>query len=156
MIVQLGYTRANDRKIDKDFTVIRELNCTIRGSITLLNPNLLVSYHQDIAECNYMYIPEWERYYFIDGITMVPGQMSEIRGSVDVLMSFSNQIKNMSVFVSRAENLESPFFADPNMEAEVASNVQVDTLSGPFYSSNFPETGRHYLFTVLGGSDNSN
>ena len=154
MIVQLGYTRSNNKKIDKDFTIVRELTCNIRGVISLLRPRLIINYYSTMVECNYMRVPEWGRYYFIDTINMIPGQRMEVVGSVDVLMSYAEQIRNLQVYAARAETMESPYFADGLQEAEVASNITVHNIATPFFTEDFSDSSYCYLFTVLGGADN--
>lgn len=54
---------------------------------------------------NYMYIPEFERYYFINDITTVVNQIWEIRAHVDVLFTYCSTIKNTKCIISKTENV---------------------------------------------------
>lgn len=53
---------------------------------------------------NYMYIGEFDRYYFIDDISSVRNKLWTIEASTDVLMSFKNDILNSNVIIDKVEN----------------------------------------------------
>lgn len=53
---------------------------------------------------NYMYIGEFDRYYFIDDISSVRNRLWTITASTDVLMSFKNDILESSVILDKVEN----------------------------------------------------
>lgn len=53
---------------------------------------------------NYMYIGEFDRYYFIDDISSVRNRLWTISASTDVLMSFKNDILESSVILDKVEN----------------------------------------------------
>lgn len=53
---------------------------------------------------NYMYIGEFDRYYFIDDISSVRNRLWTITASTDVLMSFKNDILTSSVILDKVEN----------------------------------------------------
>lgn len=53
---------------------------------------------------NYMYIREFDRYYFIDDISSVRNKLWTITASTDVLMSFKNDILTSSVILDKVEN----------------------------------------------------
>lgn len=62
---------------------------------------------------NYMYIEEFGRYYFIDDITSVRTDLWTISATVDVLMSFKNDILSTECILDKVEN-------------EVAANLYLD------------------------------
>lgn len=55
-----------------------------------------------IPEHNYIYIPKFKRYYFVDNITSVRKGLWRISMSVDVLMSFRDKINNLTGIVKRS------------------------------------------------------
>lgn len=57
-----------------------------------------------ILECNYAYIEEFNRYYFIKKVSSVNNKLWRIDMFVDTLMTFRNTILNSSFFVERQEN----------------------------------------------------
>lgn len=53
---------------------------------------------------NYMYIDEFNRYYFIDDIKSLGLKRWEITASVDVLYSFMSDILNTTAIIDKTEN----------------------------------------------------
>lgn len=52
---------------------------------------------------NYMYISEFDRYYFITDISTIVNGIWRIQGTVDVLMSFKNDILSTSAIIDKVE-----------------------------------------------------
>lgn len=59
-----------------------------------------------IYKYNYMYIAEFNRWYYIEDISTVRTNLWTIKGKVDVLMSFSTDIFNSRVIVDKIQNEE--------------------------------------------------
>lgn len=57
-----------------------------------------------LLQGNYAYIEDFNRYYFIEDIVSINTRMWEISMSCDVLMSFKEDIKNVTALISRNEN----------------------------------------------------
>ena len=53
---------------------------------------------------NYIYIPSFERYYYVDSIEMVSSDYTRLHLKEDVLMSWATLIKSQKGFVTRYEN----------------------------------------------------
>lgn len=64
-----------------------------------------------ITDANYMYIPEFGRYYFIRDITIGVTGLYVISSRVDVLMSYKDQILNLECYIERNE-----YAFDPSLE----------------------------------------
>ena len=71
------------------------------------------SYRSKVLRANYAYIPELNRYYFINEISTQNGKLWTISMSVDVLMSYFAEIKELKAFVTRNE-----FTYQPELEDE--------------------------------------
>lgn len=59
--------------------------------------------YQYVLSANYVYIPEFNRYYYINDIISIRTNMWRLNMHVDVLMSYKKQIKQMNAFVNRNE-----------------------------------------------------
>ena len=66
------------------------------SDVSIINVN-------NISTANYAYIPEFNRYYFINDITAVVTNLWKIDLHVDVLMSYCNEIKSLNAFIVRNE-----------------------------------------------------
>lgn len=85
-----------------------------RDSVDIISPSFIVELYT-VPTYNYVYIPKFNRYYYITGITNVRNNVWEISCDVDVLMSFKDNILSLSCMISRNE-----FEFDLNIEDKYA------------------------------------
>lgn len=117
----------------------------------ILSPTLIMTYSSTIRNANYVYIPEFERYYFITGMTLMSGKRVAVHCAVDVLYTYRLSIKSCRGTVLRAENPTTTLMHDNKYP--LTANVDV-------YSWLFPQTpwsaseGYNYLITTCGGVEN--
>ena len=82
----------------------------------ILNPSIIVSrnfYDNIITQANYLYIDKFHRYYHINNISFADS-MIVIDCSVDVLMSYKDEIKKLYCTVKRNENIKNGYLNDDN------------------------------------------
>ena len=95
--------------VSKKITQISSINnAKIINETDIVNPSIIVSrkfYDSIILKANYLYIDKLERYYFINNISFAES-MIVIDCTVDVLMSYKKQIRNLTCTVTRNENLK--------------------------------------------------
>lgn len=72
---------------------------SLKDETRVTNPVILMELENPIG-FNYAYIPEFGRYYFIDDIISVRTGLWKISMKVDVLESFKNYIRGISVILS--------------------------------------------------------
>ena len=65
-------------------TVKTKDNCSITA------PELELAYTANLTKCNYIYIQDWGRYYFVDKMT-VSQQRIIIAAHIDVLMTYATE-----------------------------------------------------------------
>lgn len=87
--------------IVKDIQSAYTLTGSLRGESSIINPSFLIE-HSNPSNYNYCYIADFGRYYFISNITSVRTGIWKIDCSVDVLMSFQDEILALDVTVSDA------------------------------------------------------
>lgn len=101
------YKMKQDKKVvDKTLgpaDQIAQLTALFKGDCTITDPVIEVAYGSEYLNANYMYISDFGRYYFIEQ-TVVSEQRIIYSCHVDVLKSFSTDIRNMTALVSRSEN----------------------------------------------------
>lgn len=84
--IRLMLNNSASNVADKDFTTIDTLTGTLRNETSVTNPTILIEANvNDIAECNYFYIPQFHRYYFVTDIRSIRNGLVEISGHCDVL-----------------------------------------------------------------------
>ena len=133
MQLQIGQTRDEKNKLDKSFTASVTLNGELTTESNVVSPSIIVNYDADYLSCNYCYIPEWNRYYFITEIT-VEGKTMTLHLHCDVLKSFSTDIKSSRATITRS-NRGNVNIADPRAKATERTIVQYRALGTPFKSA---------------------
>ena len=104
--IQIGTTSEDPRCLTKNPTLGNSISCDVYEGCSVLNPRLILEYSSDYTSFNYLKIPSWNRYYFIDGIDLMPGGKAIIRAHCDVLYTYSSSIKNLEANIVRQENLQ--------------------------------------------------
>lgn len=83
---------------DLDYVIDNNLRYVTYNGIKIIWDTFINDY---VLSANYVYIPDFNRYYFINDITSVRQNLWRLTLHVDVLMSYKNEIKNTNAFVSR-------------------------------------------------------
>lgn len=140
--------RSDSRKLSKSITQLSSVNCQLKDTCSLLNPSLIISHGalSAYATCNYMYIPDFKRYYYAS-VSALTGDMLEVRGEVDVLMSFASGIRALQCTILRQERVYNPYIVDSFMPSRAQRNIQYVGI-GTY------NAGTGLYLTVDGGEDN--
>lgn len=124
-----------------------QLTIDFKGDYSVDEPELVLSYDGIImGQSNYMLIQESGRYYFLDQPILQPGQRMLIKGHLDVLMTYKDQIKDLSPIITRAENLRNSYLPDSNMP--IQANIEPDAVAFP---STPLLTAQQFCLIVAGG-----
>lgn len=99
MDIVLYVNNSERQAITKTLTNGLTLTGSLRNESSVINPTILIE-TSNPSSYNYAYIPEFGRYYFITDMVSVRTNLWRMSLSVDVLMSFRNQILNLDVIVS--------------------------------------------------------
>lgn len=115
-------------------TLSNRITCTgtLRQGTSVLDPVIEISdcnppdYTQifDPSEYNYMYIPKFGRYYFINNIAAEKTTVWIISAHVDVLMSYKSQILGLTATAARNETLYNTYLVDDKITSYSNENVQ--------------------------------
>ena len=145
MVVTL-YTNSGDtRQLSKNLATVATIsNCQINDTCTILRPVLRFELVSTYLAANYVYIPNFNRYYYIEDMTILNGSQIELSCRVDVLMSHRTAILNSYVIAARSASSPEPFMPD---------NLVADKGTVSYYtrrSSTTPFNGSSYVLTVAG------
>ena len=145
MTIFLYKTQDENNKLNKNLTQIATLNGTLRSECSIINPVLDIQ--ADFIQGNYIYINDFKRYYFIDEIISLKNGYWEVHCSVDVLMSYKNNILQLKGVVSRSSNKFNSYLLDP-------SRLTQQNMSTYFIE--FPKEFDHYTYLLVtsGSYDN--
>lgn len=133
-------------KIGKTLSAGLNFSVTLKDDTSILNPVLLLASPTPITNYNYMYIQDFNRYYFIDDIRSVRNGQWEVSAHVDVLQTYANAILSNTAVIKRQKNLYNLYLDDP--EYHIYNGEQIKTKY--FSKTDFTKTLSYVL--VVNGS----
>lgn len=139
-------TDSDNRALHKILTSVFQADFVYYEDSSIINPVLRLAYNSAINQCNYFYIGELNRYYFIDNIRFNRGGEMYVSGHIDVLTTYANEIENIQCTISRYEHFNLSTLPDTNV---VIKNYDIINI----YQSDksFDTTFGNYVLQILGG-----
>lgn len=146
MIIQIQQTTSEKNRIGKSISNLYTANGALREGTSIINPVIRISGANvpTLKNANYMHIPDFNRYYFITDIKSIRNELIEISGHVDVLQTYSSQIRNNTAIVKRNANSWNLYIEDGLFKTY--ANPHIFTKEFP---SGFKEPS--YVLFVAGG-----
>lgn len=103
MVIDLYINSSENNRVNKFLSDKFEMTGTLRGETNVVNPEILIE-HANPTGYNYAFIPEFNRYYFINEFTSVRNGLWRVRLAVDVLETYKSQIKQMPAIIDKQQN----------------------------------------------------
>lgn len=106
-VIRHGVNRSSTNTVNKEIGWhTPDIEGVLRDGCSLIDPVILVQasspgFHANNS--NYIYVQEFQRYYYITNIVSVNNTLWELHCHVDVLMSYADQIAEQVAVVSRQE-----------------------------------------------------
>lgn len=145
------------RVVDKEMATsptAETVNAYLNDACDVISPVISVPYDSSYYNYNYAYIEEWgNRYYFIKDYSTDGGGKLYLHLNIDVLKTYSAQIKNADVTVVRSESIGAPTYVpdDQYPVYPTLSDVYIDRLRNitkPFRTVN-EELSHNILLGVI-------
>ena len=134
------YNNLSDKLVvDKNITQIgNDMTGTLRENCSIIDPVIKVEgiVGTNITTCNYAYIAEFARYYYITNIVCV-GNLFEVHMHVDVLMSFRGDIRSNYAVVARQEKQYNLYLQDGVFKEQANPHYEIKQFPSGFTSFNF-------------------
>ena len=80
------------------------VNVRLKENCSIISPSLLFEANSNVVKYNYAYIPDFNRYYFINSWTTEGTNLWRADLSVDVLATYRNEIGNSTQYVVRSSS----------------------------------------------------
>ena len=146
MEIKLYKTSSPRKKLVKDLTDGITLAGTLRGQTSIMSPSLQI---QDIAVIgyNYCFIPDFGRYYYINGINALRANLFELSLGIDVLMTYAAEIRNNTAIIDRTESGTTANVYIDNGTFVNTSKLETATYN---FSGGFNDTPEYILITAGG------
>ena len=131
MLMKLYTTKTPNNEIGKVLENETENNIKFKSQADRTKP-VVVLMSETMIDFNYAYIPDFNRYYFVENIEVTPNKIYNISLRCDVLESFKNDILESSGFVNQQTTPNKYYNSDYQTEIKkevdvIKSNVTLDT-----------------------------
>lgn len=153
MTITLYTNQSDDRVLTKTLS-----NATTIQNVRLLDSDNILSPTFDLitnpTHFNYLYAPALNRYYFITGIDIMDNNIYRIRCDVDVLMSFSDAIKNLRVIAHRSASNGNTFITDKSITSEQRPSISTYRVTNGLFTPHLiGANSRCFVVSVLAGKN---
>lgn len=145
MQIILCKNHSEPNKINKTITDHLTISGTLRDETSVTNPEILLEISNPVPY-NYMYIPEFNRYYFISDMISVKNNLWRLSAKVDVLESFKNNILASSAIISDTQVTA----LDKYMSGDVWKSKVKETTNIINFPNGLLENGEFILITAGG------
>lgn len=150
MIQVTLYSNSSDNEeVHKNITAITTRNCDIFEDCSIQNPMLKIAMDDNIINANYLYIPKFGRYYYIENMNIYDGAYVVINARVDVLMSFWNSFKKSNCIAKRSTSHPNNMIEDGAVAKLPTSKRVIKRLNTSFHPS---DGVGNYVLTLGGGN----
>lgn len=105
MLIKLYKTEDDRSVVNKTLTNELSVQGTMRDVLDTFSPEVMLA--QDVKDYNYMYIPSLDRYYFVNGCTIVRTGLYQLKDvEEDVLMSLKSQFLDVYAIIDKTASSE--------------------------------------------------
>lgn len=109
-ISAIAYTSTSDPKyVSKQLQQLASITMQPITPVDILSPSFRVEFYVSRYPINYVYVPEWHRYYYAK-LELLDGQSCLLHCTVDPLMSYAAGIRSCSGVVTRSESIGKPTY----------------------------------------------
>ena len=148
MEIKLYKNLSENNVIGQSLAQIKSVEANLKNDVSIINPTLILYYTANILDSNYCFIPKFSRYYFIDEIVPISGDRCIVKCRVDVLESFKEDIKSLTVILDKAQSIyKSNKYLDDG--SFIVENKDFNTIHN--FPNGFNEEGTFILICAGGG-----
>lgn len=134
MNLTLYKNSSDNRCINKKIKQVLSLSGNLKNESSIMNPTVIIE--TNIIDFNYLYIKEFNRYYYVNNITILRNNLIQVDASVDVLMSNKDVIKYLPCLVERVNDSEKiDEFIDTATDVERGETTEIKTFPQGFNDS---------------------
>lgn len=142
MLMKLYTTKTPNNTIGKVLENETEYNIKFKAQADRTKP-VVVLMSETMIDFNYAYIPDFNRYYFVESIEVTPNKIYNISLRCDVLESFKNDILESSGFVNQQTTPNKYYNSD--YQTEIKKEVDVIKSNVTLY------TTKSTILVTIGG-----
>ena len=147
------YKCANDKRVvDKTLSGAITKTCIVKDdNNSIYSPRVQIAQFSGFGSYNYAYIKSYGRYYYIDDMSVDTGGLLSISLSVDVLKTYSAQIKASKALIFRQSQNVNALISDGLIPAQVNEVTVTRSFSGGELSNQLPANSNNFVLTSYKG-----
>lgn len=147
--LNLYQTNSDPRQVTKSLTSVAE-NIQIQPTaiLDIMNPRIIIDYDASYLNANYCYCSLLNRYYYITSTSLEIGKRIILNCSIDVLHTYSSQIRSCTACVVRNEGIGKPTYITDNQLPIVSGKYQI---TAQIFPDSPVGNNRDFVLTTLGG-----
>ncbi len=128
--IDLIQNNSDKNVVSKDLTTLLSVSGVLKNETSIIDPVIMIECDlSGLTNANYIHIPVFGRYYYINNIRSIRNGLVEFTCHVDVLQSFASDIKANTGIVRRQENAWNLYLNDGSFK--VYQNPMVLTREFP-------------------------
>lgn len=141
MKVNFYNNQSNENVINKKLKLISSKNIVFRMTINEKTP-MLILHRSTIENVNYVGIPDFKRYYYIEHVESYNNALSRIYLNTDLLMTYRDEIINNEVLITATEK--------PSYLSNALPTSR-ELINDKYMSNVTLTTGTTKILTTIGG-----
>ena len=122
--IQCFWNKSDNNVVNKSIEAVVQLTGTFRNESEVVDPVILMDIDNP-NKFNYLYIPEFKRYYYVKDRVSVRNNIVEVSAHCDVLMTYKAQFLNLPAVISRNTHDYNVYLPDDQFSAMGYERVQI-------------------------------
>lgn len=145
----LYHNNAEQNRLDKTnfLESVSTLNGYLRDKTSITNPSIIIEM-SEFPTFNYVYLPKFNRYYYVTNILSIATNLWQIDMHVDVLMSYKDKILLQSAIIERNEYEWDPYLIDSSLPVSKEPNITVEEVPQSIINTGQP-ANRNFILMVV-------
>ena len=153
MLITFYHNQSAPNIIPKVKTKKFDKTGTLKNNTSITNPTILLqlSDYDNIRQTNYCFIPDFNRYYYIDDIR-IANTLVEVSMTCDVLETYKEDILNSTQLVARQENKKNYSIIDNRLP--MCSDISITSHYPDTTYDSFTTNEGFFVLGTTGGVQN--
>lgn len=148
MQIKLYVNSSDERYSQKNIVLKHTATAQLTDVVTVESPSFLLDYNSNYLTCNYVHVPEFNRYYFINGREIRNGNQIVLHCTVDWRVSFRGNILQSDIIADRSASAGDAYVPDPMVTVrDSVTTIVRKVSSSPFVG---PGGSNNYVLTIGG------
>lgn len=147
MKVKLYLNLSEPHRVNKNLTLIAELDGHLREGSSVVNPSVMIDSTTNLSLVNYIEIEEFGRKYFVNNVSVPVTNLWQLDCHVDVITTYYVLYRELPCVVARNEKEYNLFLPDDRFLVNTNRNYQTRVFPNKLRTSG----GSSYVITFAGG-----